>query len=235
MNMKTVLSVCIGMSMLFSPACDDGKIYEEHISTEREGGAVSLTGYLQGVDSWPGGYSIVLAGFAGTNEYAQTAQGITPEKDGSVRMTLQGIPAEVTHIEVCAINKLRKRIATFYTVDYEETSDTLRLDMGTIDARMYGVIQSDVFDRSCTACHGGSTEPAAGLYLTEGKSYTALVGVVADQSKDSLLLVNPGNAQESFLHVMLRENVLRYDHTQIITSANTLQLIDDWINNGANE
>lgn len=235
MNMKTVLSVCIGMSMLFSLACDDGKIYEEHISTEREGGAVSLTGYLQGVDSWPGGYSIVLAGFAGTNEYAQTAQGITPEKDGRVRMTLQGIPAEVTHIEVCAINKLRKRITTFYTVDYEETSDTLRLDMGTIDARMYGVIQSDVFDRSCTACHGGSTEPAAGLYLTEGKSYTALVGVVADQSKDSLLLVNPGNAQESFLHVMLRENVLRYDHTQIITSANTLQLIDDWIDNGANE
>ena len=121
------------------------------------------------------------------------------------------------------------------TVDYEETSDTLRLDMGTIDARMYGVIQSDVFDRSCTACHGGSTEPAAGLYLTEEKSYTALVGVVADQSKDSLLLVNPGNAQESFLHVMLRENVLRYDHTQIITSVNMLQLIDDWINNGANE
>lgn len=235
MNMKTVLSVCVGLSLLFAPACDDGKIYDEHTSVVREGGAVNLTGHLHGVDSWPGGYSIVLAGFAGTNEYAQTAQGITPETDGSVSMTLQGIPAEVTRVEVCAINKLRKRIATFCSVDYEETADTLRLDMGTVDARMYAAIQSGVFDRSCTACHGGSTKPAAGLYLTEGKSHAALVGIVADRSADSLLLVNPGNASESFLHVMLRENVLRYDHTQIITSANTLQLIDDWIDNGANE
>ena len=89
MNMKTVLSVCIGLSLLFSPACDDGKIYEEHISTEREGGTVNLTGYLQGVDSWPGGYSIVLAGFAGTNEYAQTAQGITPVLPGQMNMPKQ--------------------------------------------------------------------------------------------------------------------------------------------------
>ncbi len=235
MDRKAALSLCVGLGLCLAPACDDGKIYEEHVSVEREGGAVSLTGHLQGVDSWPGGYSIVLAGFAGTNEYAQTAQGITPEKDGSVRMTLQGIPAEVTRVEVCAINKLRKRIATFYAVDYEEAADTLRLDMGTVDARMFGVIQSEVFDRSCTACHGGSTQPAAGLYLTAGKSHAALVGVVADRSADSLLLVNPGEASASFLHVMLRENVLHYDHTQIITSANTLQLIDDWINHGAQE
>lgn len=235
MDRKAVLSLCVGLGLCLAPACDDGKIYDEHVSTEREGGVVSLTGNLQGVDSWPGGYSIVLAGFVGTNEYAQTAQGITLESDGSVSMTFRGIPAEVTRVEVCAINRLRRRIATFYAVDYEEAADTLRLDMGTVDACMYGVIQSDIFDRSCTACHGGSTEPAAGLYLTAGKSYGALVGVVADRSADSLLLVNPGEASLSFLHVMLREDVLHYDHTQIITSANTLQLIDDWINYGAYE
>ena len=37
MNMKTVLSVCIGLSLLFAPACDDGKIYDEHTSVVREG------------------------------------------------------------------------------------------------------------------------------------------------------------------------------------------------------
>lgn len=235
--MKAVLPLCLGLGLWLAPACDDGKIYEEHASAGNEGGTVSLTGQLQGVDSWPGGYSIVLAGFAGTNEYAQTARGLTPEADGSVRMTLRGIPPEVTRVEVCAINKLRKRIATFYAVGYEDAAatDTLRLDMGTVDARMYGVIQSEVFDRSCTACHGGGSEPAAGLYLTAGKSHAALTGVVADLSADSLLLVNPGEAAASFLHVILRENILRYDHTQIITSPTTLQLIDDWIDHGAYE
>ena len=216
-------------------SCDDGKIYDENNQTEREGGTVKLTAQINGIDSWPGGYSVVLAGFTPDNAFAQTAKGISQTADGTINMVLAGIPSEVTQIEVCVINKLRKRIASFYTADYTEQADTIRLDAGKLDASMFNSIQTEIFNRSCTACHGGSTEPAAGLYLTEGKSYKALVDVVADKSEEGLKLVKPGSAEESFLHVILHENIVKYDHTNVITTSSTLTLLDDWINNGAKE
>ena len=47
--------------------------------------------------------------------------------------------------------------------------------------------------------------------------------------------VRPGSAEESFLHVILHENIVKYDHTNVITTSSTLTLLDDWINNGAKE
>ena len=91
-------------------SCDDGKIYDENNQTEREGGTVKLTAQINGIDSWPGGYSVVLAGFTPDNAFAQTAKGISQTADGTINMVLAGIPSEVTQIEVCVINKLRKRI-----------------------------------------------------------------------------------------------------------------------------
>ena len=129
--------------------------------------------------------------------------------------------------------KLRKRIASFYRIDYSEQADTVYLEAGDIDAGMYRAIQTDIFDRSCVTCHGGSTEAAAGLYLTDDKSYSSLVGVVADRSDEDLFLVEPGNSAESFLRIVLHEDVVRYNHTNIITSGNELDLIDDWIDHGA--
>ena len=169
---------------------------------------MKLTAQINGIDSWPGGYSVVLAGFTPDNAFAQTAKGISQTADGTINMVLAGIPSEVTQIEVCVINKLRKRIASFYTADYTEQADTIRLDAGKLDA---------------------------GLYLTEGKSYKALVDVVADKSEEGLKLVKPGSAEESFLHVILHENIVKYDHTNVITTSSTLTLLDDWINNGAKE
>ena len=93
-------------------SCDDGKIYDENNQTEREGGTVKLTAQINGIDSWPGGYSVVLAGFTPDNAFAQTAKGISQTADGTINMVLAGIPSEVTQIEVCVINKLRKRIAS---------------------------------------------------------------------------------------------------------------------------
>ena len=62
-----------------------------------------------------------------------------------------------------------------------------------------------------------------------------LVDVVADKSEEGLKLVKPGSAEESFLHVILHENIVKYDHTNVITTSSTLTLLDDWINNGAKE
>lgn len=237
MKRKIFSSIFVGLALGALPflqfSCDDGRIFDENVHVEREGGTVKLRGRISGIDSWPGGYSIVLAGFEGDNAYAQTAVGIAPEADGTVEMVLSGIPSGVSDIEICAINKLRKRIASFYRIDYSEQADTVYLEAGDIDAGMYRTIQTDIFDRSCVTCHGGSTEAAAGLYLTDDKSYSSLVGVVADRSDEDLFLVEPGNSAESFLRIVLHEDIVRYNHTNIITSGNELDLIDDWIDHGA--
>ena len=67
-------------------SCDDGKIYDENNQTEREGGTVKLTAQINGIDSWPGGYSVVLAGFTPDNAFAQTAKGISQTADGTINM-----------------------------------------------------------------------------------------------------------------------------------------------------
>lgn len=52
-----------------------------------------------------------------------------------------------------------------------------------------------------------------------------------------MLLVNPGNAQQSFLHLILNENGhIAHDHVDILSvKTELLTLIDNWINNGAEE
>ena len=62
---RKVYSFISGL-LLFSGlaiSCDDGKIYDENNQTQREGGTVKLTAQISGIESWPGGYSVVLAGF----------------------------------------------------------------------------------------------------------------------------------------------------------------------------
>jgi hypothetical protein len=53
-----------------------------------------------------------------------------------------------------------------------------------------------------------------------------------------MLLVKPGSAQESVLHTLLNTTISStwgYDHSKEIVSSPILTLIDDWINNGAQE
>ena len=90
---------------------------------------------------------------------------------------------------------------------------------------------------TCAHCHGGSSSAAANLYLTEGKSYEALVNRPS-KKVDGMLLVKPGSAQESVLHTLLNTTISStwgYDHSKEIVSSPILTLIDDWINNGAQE
>lgn len=215
-------------------ACDDGKIYEEKHHTEREGGTIRLTAKIDGIDSWPGGYSVVLAGFAPDNAFAQTAKGITPMADGTIDMVLAGIPAEVNQIEICVINKLRKRIASFYMAEYEQQTDTTQLEVGNLDVSMFNSIQQTVFDAHCIACHGTSTSAAGGLYLTEGRSYDALVNVKADLSPEGKMLVHPGEPDDSFILDILLSNTTRHDHSDILSvMPEKTTLLQSWIEGGA--
>lgn len=220
-------------------ACDDGKIYDETVIVTGEGRTLKLTGQITGVESWPEEYSVVVAGF-GDGEFAVASKSVPASAaDGEeLEVTLSGISDEVKQVELCVINKLRRKIVSFYQLDCSTISDTIKMEVGTINAGMFHCIQQEVFNNSCTTCHGGSTSAGAGLYLTEGKSYTALVGKKAVKDKAGSLLVKPGEASASFLHKVLNTDVSkgwRIDHSDLGLMPALLTMIDNWIDAGAVE
>ena len=237
---KHILFFVLILFMLGFASCDDGRIYEETIYVPREGRVLKFTGKISGIDNWTDGYSVVLGGFDAKSEYAVVAKNIqkTAADDDEIQVVMSGISEEVTQIELCVINQIRKRVVTFQTMtDIADASDTIRMDAGTVDVGMYSAIQQQVFNKSCTACHGGSTTPAAGLYLLESNSYASLVNQ-ASTIVEGQMRVNPGNAQESTLHLILSTNLSSgwgIDHSDMITSPAVLSLVKDWIDNGAKQ
>ena len=192
--------------LAYITSCDDGRIYEKTETLSEEGRTLKMSGKINGISKWPDGYSVVVAGFSDESEYA--------------------------------VNKLRKRVISFQSMDdLTAVDDTILMDVGTVNVGMYHGIQEKVFNTTCAHCHGGSSSAAANLYLTEGKSYEALVNRPS-KKVDGMLLVKPGSAQESVLHTLLNTTISStwgYDHSKEIVSSPILTLIDDWINNGAQE
>ena len=223
---KYILFFAFSLLVTGLTSCDDGRIYENTGFVPREGRVLKLSGKFSGINKWSEGYSIVVAGFDDESEYAIVSKVIpTPETDGGeVEVILSGISEEVTEIELCVINRLRKRVVSFQTIeDFTATADN--------------TIQQQVFDKTCTACHGGSAKPAAELNLLTGESYEDLVNQPSTIVND-VLRVKPRNAKESILHQILNTNISSswgIDHSQMVTSSNILTLIDNWIDDGAQE
>jgi hypothetical protein len=192
---------------------------------------VTLEGTLSGWDGWSDGMSVVLAGFEDDNDYAVISKPVTTAEG----LTLSQIPESVTSVELCVINRLRQRVATFKEIDF--TQQTATISVGTLNVSMYSCIQQSVFNTTCAHCHGGSNFAAAGLNLTEGKSYDCLVNH-ASRKVDGGTLVIPGNAAGSVLPQVLGSSLTStwgYDHSKEVLDANVLSLIDSWINAGATE
>lgn len=233
-RMKNSWTFGILLVLLFA-SCDDGRIYEEHVVIPEEGRVVKLTGKLIGAEKWSSGYNVVVAGFDDENDYAIITKSIPADECQEV--VLSGISDDVTRIELCVVNRLRKRILSYETFDCPLKVDTIRLDIGTKNVGMYATIQGQLFNTTCANCHGASTHAAAGLYLTEGKSYGALVNQPSIKLADRLL-VSPGDADESVLYQTLATNISvswNYDHTKEVLSDSWLDVLEDWIDDGAKE
>ncbi len=232
--MRKYLCILAALTALLV-SCDSGPVDESIAYVPQEGRTVKVTGTFSGMDTWPDGYTVAVAGFSQASDYAVVAKNIAVG-DGEVRTVMSGVSGEVTEVEVCVIDRLRVRVATFARADNlnELADDTIRLDVGALDVGMFHTVQQTVFNEDCIACHGMSNEAARGLYLTEGRSYGCLVGKPssADPGK---LLVNPGHSNESFLHLVLHEDGhLSHGHADILSAKpEKLNLIDDWIDNGA--
>ena len=223
-------------------ACDDGRIYPETAATA-EGKTVVMEGVLNGLDNWSSNYRVSIAGFEDANdEYASVSKVITTSdiKDGKTTVELSGLKSEIKLVRLCILDRLRRHIVTFNEVDVSNATEPVKMDVGTVNICMFNAIQQNYFNTTCANCHGASNRAAAGLYLTEGKSYNALVG--ADSRKvEGKKLVEPNNAANSVLHMVLNQQSVEgisMDHYDLVSEKNKLTilpLIDSWINNGAKE
>ena len=167
-------------------------------------------------------------------------EGVLEGFDGKALVELSGIKDNVTLVRLCILDRLRRHIVGFKEVDISEATEPVKMDVGTIDISMFNTIQQSFFNTTCANCHGASNRAAAGLFLTEGKSYQALVDV--DSKKvEGKKLVETNNAANSVLHMVLTQQSVEgisMAHRDLVSEKNEetlLPLIDSWINNGAKE
>ena len=188
--------------LAYITSCDDGRIYEKTETLSEEGRTLKMSGKINGISKWPDGYSVVVAGFNDESEYAVVTKTIPAVEDDEIQVTMTGVSDKVTTIELCVINKLRKRVISFQSMDdLTAVDDTILMDVGTVNVGMYHGIQEKVFNTTCAHCHGGSSSAAANLYLTEGKSYEALVNRPS-KKVDGMLLVIPQAAAASLIVIL---------------------------------
>lgn len=243
--MKAIHYIYIIAALVGFMACDSGDIAEKVYSVDETGYTVKVTARMNGLSEWEGtGYTMAVAGFTPDSKFALVQRALpTMAEDGlPVSLVLSNLSSEVQTIELALTNSLRKRIITLYTINMAEyanntTHDTIRLDLGTIDVGRFGVLQTGVFNRACIQCHGGNGRSAAGLNLTEGNAYAALVGVPSTRH-EGYLRVESGCVEGSLLHLILNEggeNLLSHNHTEILSSQFKTNLeevsafIDQWI------
>lgn len=216
-------------------SCDEGRIPDDYDIENREGITARITTSMTGADEWPDNYTLVLAGFADGNEYALISKNVENRADGRCDMVLAGIPPEVSTVELCAIDRLRRRMASFAKVDCRTGSDTVLLVSYKVDVSPATAIQTEIFNTTCIQCHGRSNFAAAGLDLTDGNAFADLVGVESVKEPD-FMRVEAGNSASSVLYRILSTDQSaswNYDHSvEVVTSAK-LDLIKDWIDAGA--
>jgi hypothetical protein len=112
------------------------------------------------------------------------------------------------------------------------------------DNSSFGMLQSKVFNKTCTGCHTQGTDYGiqSGLILDANVAYQNLVGVKAhyiNAATDGLLRVKQGNADSSFLYIKVhgfpqgKEYGLHMPLGITSLSIGQQKFIHDWINAGA--
>lgn len=236
---KHIFATLLGLTALGFSACDDGRIPEKVVSF-KDGRVVKLTGTLTGLDNWPDEYSVAIAGFDGTDDYAIISKAISKNASGATSIVLSGINDKVNSVQLCVLDRLRRHVMTFQEMALQQTRDTMYMEVGNVDVSMFNAIQQSYFNTTCANCHGASNRAAAGLYLVEGRSYDAMVGKPSTKV-EGINMVEPGQADNSLLHLILHEEVVEgisMTHRDLVSEKNEqsiLPLIDSWINHGAVE
>lgn len=232
--MRNYISIISTAVILSFASCDEGRINIDNYVQSEEGGSARFSGYVKGIETWSSGYSLALAGFEESNDYAIVSKNIESFiSDGICDVTLSGIPSEVTTIELCAIDRLRRRIATFLTVDFNQQESHLQIDADDIDISMENAIQTEIFNTTCVQCHGATGHAAAGLDLLDGNSFGNLISVPS-RKLPGMERVTPGKSSESELFLILDSDISadwNYDHSVEVVRPERIELIRNWIDN----
>lgn len=238
--MKRITFAFITLMVTCLTSCDDGLIYPE-TAQSTEGKTVKVEGVINGYDSWSSNYRLSLAGFENTDdEYATITKTISSSDivDGKLSIELSGLGGEISIVRFCILDRLRRHIITFKEADITGAADNVTIDVNNMDVSMFNTIQQSFLSTTCANCHGASNRIAAGLDLTEGKAYQAMVGI--DSKKvDGKKIVAPNDARNSVLHMVLNQESVEgigMNHFDLVSEKNAqsiLPLIDSWINNGA--
>ncbi len=235
-TMRNYLSLILSIGVLSSglASCDEGRIYNDDIVQNEEGGTARFSGTLTGVETWSQGYTLALAGFEDGNDYALISKNIgTSATDGNCDVTLSGIPGKVNVIELCALDRLRRRVATFLSAEYSPQAEILQMSADGVDMSMEAAIQTEIFNTTCIQCHGGTGHAAAGLDLLAGNSFGNLIAVPAGKIP-GMDRVSPGQSDNSELFLILSSGLSsdwNYDHSVEVVRQEKIDLIRNWIDN----
>lgn len=215
-------------------ACDDGKIYPPKTEAAT-GGKATMHVRFSGQTAWPAEYMLLFAAFGEDEDMPVISKVISRPASASekVSLTLNGLDEHTRQITITVANKSRQPLYHFYAYPVEDTTREITLPVEEIDLATYDRIQHQVFNNYCTACHGTGEHPAAGLSLMEDKSYASLVNVPAPLSPTSKMLVKPGLTSQSFLIDVLTDDMLNYNHTDVLPEEELITLLKTWIDNGA--
>lgn len=229
------ITILIFIFLLFT-RCDEGKIYPKETENVT-GGKVTLNASFKDTEAWPQEYMLVLAACEEDEDLPIVSKIIPePKNQGEkVSVTLNGIDERSKKIVVAIVNKGRQILYNYYTYPISDVNAEITLPIEEINLACYDRIQQQVFNAYCTRCHGAGDHAAANLYLTEGKSHKALVNVKAPLSETGKMLVKPNKAEESFLIDILNQDIIQYNHTDVLPENELVTLIKTWINKGAEE
>lgn len=227
-------TVITAIVLLQFVSCDEGRIYNDDMVQTEEGGTARFTGKISGSATWSQGYTLALAGFEDGNDYALISKNIEiAATDGKYDITLSGIPGEVNVIELCALDRLRRRVATFLSSEYPPQAGILQMSSDGVDMSMAAAIQTEIFNTTCIQCHGGNGHAAAGLDLLTGNSFSNLISIPA-RKIPGIYRVSPGQSGNSELFLILSSGLSsdwNYDHSVEVVRQEKLDLIRNWIDN----
>lgn len=219
--------------------CDDGRIYPSGNGLSQDGLNIEIRCKLGGADYWRSSqsYSLSAAAFGTAgDDYADVSLNISPEI-ASERIVLRGVSPAASTVEICILDRLRKKVAVFASFDIAGaavTGDTLRFEAGEIDVTPLSALQKMLFTPTCSACHGGSAYAAGGLSLTSpSETERATVGVAARRAlPEAPLRVTPGAPDSSLLYLALTSDISAswpYDHSVETVSNSVRDILRLWI------
>ncbi|MCR5820602.1 MAG: hypothetical protein K6F94_06635 [Bacteroidaceae bacterium] len=226
--------------LMTAVACDEGDIRDHNVTYAQGGFSVKLSGRFTGLGEWDDGYSVVLAAFNGQDRvYDMGEMRITPDCEGrDTTIIWNNINRGAQSVELCVVNKLRRRMATLRTADVDENADTVYLNVGEVNTGLFGAVQS-LFNMRCAGCHGGGNY--ANLKLDSAHAYPQLVNIPAHRPEfGGAMRVAPGNPAGSALYQMLDpsdergNSVLMFQHKAAFTEDDmsqtyALSIIGKWI------